>query len=199
MMRLSMQITLEQIAVIRAGHPFRGAINESLEGNGYVIQTRDQNDEGDINWEQLVLTDVAGRKEPEWLKPNDIVFAARGARNLASVVPDINKSIVCSPHYFQIRVTECTLIQPEFLAWQLNQSVAQRYFLQSAEGTAQVSIRRSVLDNTSIIIPPLATQQRMVKMAQHAKQEKQIYQRLIELRHLELDAIGQQILKESII
>ncbi len=199
MMRLSMQITLEQIAVIRAGHPFRGAINESLEGNGYVIQTRDQNDEGDINWEQLVLADVAGRKEPEWLKPNDIVFAARGARNLASVVPDTKKSIVCSPHYFQIRVTDSTLIQPEFLAWQLNQSVAQRYFLQSAEGTAQVSIRRSVLDNTPIIIPPLATQQRMVKMAQHAKQEKQIYQRLIELRHLELDAIGQQILKESII
>lgn len=196
-----MKTELMQIAEIRAGHPFRGAIKESTNGNGYVIQIRDQSEDGQIVWEQLITAEVTGRKEPEWLMPEDIIFSARGVKNVASVIhsSELNKldcPVVCAPHYFQIRVNNEIEILPEFLAWQLNQSVAQRYFQQSAEGSAQVSIRRSVLEQTPIILPSLEKQEKLIKLAESAKREKQIYQKLIELRMVELNEISKQILNE---
>ncbi|SHO57052.1 restriction endonuclease subunit S [Vibrio quintilis] len=196
-----MKKPLKQIVEIRAGHPFRGAIKESTNGNGYVIQIRDQNEDGQIAWAQLIQAEVIGRKAPEWLMPGDILFSARGIRNISSVVHaheigELNLPVVCSPHYFQIRVNHGTDILPEFLAWQLNQTIAQRYFQQSAEGSVQVSIRRSVLEQTLITVPSLVKQQQIIKLAECASREKQIYRKLIELRNAELDEIARQIFKD---
>ena len=195
-------VRLKEIAVVRSGHSFRGSIEEALNGNGYVIQTRDQSADGQISWSKLVRADVAGRKEPEWLQEGDVIFAARGIRNLASWVSegDLNAlglPAICSPHYFQIRLDSTEKLLPEFLAWQLNQSVAQRYFQQSAEGTMQVSIRRSLLEETSITIPPLETQRKVVALSQRAHREEQIYQELIQLRRMEMQAIANQVLSEQ--
>lgn len=192
---------LELVAEIRAGHPFRGAIEESRQGNGYVIQVRDQDEDGQVVWKSLVKAEVAGRKEPEWLSPGDIIFAARGIRNLATAITEnelesLEYPVVCSPHYFQIRIKQEVELLPEFFAWQLNQSIAQRYFQQSAEGSAQVSIRRAVLEQTPITIPCIEVQQRVLKLSQQAAREEKIYQQLIELRRQEMSAIAKQILTE---
>ncbi|MCH4296128.1 restriction endonuclease subunit S [Shewanella sp. 3B26] len=197
---MSTQI-LENVAEIRAGHPFRGAIHASKKGNGYVIQIRDQDEEGKITWGGLTRAEVSGRNEPEWLSAGDIVFAARGLRNLATEIPAaklerLEYPVVCSPHYFQIRINEGTPLLPEFLAWQLNQAFAQKYFQQSAVGSAQVSIRRTVLAQTPITLPEIETQQRVVHLSKMAAREEKIYQQLIELRRLEMSAIAKQILTE---
>lgn len=194
-MQVLMKLQLQDIAEIRAGHPFRGSIKESEEGNGYVIQVRDQDEKGAILWNNLVKTEVTGRKEPEWLQQGDIIFAARGGRNLATCISKIDEPTVCSPHFFQLRVNSEKVL-PEFLAWQLNQTLVQRYFLQSAEGSVQVSIKRSVLDQTPISIPSLEKQKVLLKLVRKAEQEKQAYQRLIELRHKELDSIATQMLNQ---
>jgi restriction endonuclease S subunit len=195
-------VRLKEIAEVRSGHSFRGSIKETLDGNGFVIQTRDQSADGRIDWSNLIHTDVAGRKEPEWLQAGDVIFAARGIRNLASWISENDLSglalpVICSPHYFQIRLDSATALLPEFLAWQLNQSVAQRYFQQSAEGTMQVSIRRSVLEETPITIPPIEIQRKVVALSQRAHREEQIYQELIELRQMEMQAIANHVLNEQ--
>jgi len=184
-------VTLKEIAVVRSGHSFRGSIEEALNGNGYVIQTRDQSADGKISWSKLVRAQAVG-----------VIFAARGIRNLASWVSEGDLSVlelpvICSPHYFQIRLNSTITLLPEFLAWQLNQSVAQRHFQQSAEGTMQVSIRRSVLEETPITIPPLETQRKVVSLSQRAHREEQIYQELIQLRRMEMQAIANQVLNEQ--
>lgn len=192
-------VRLKEIAEIRSGHPFRGSIEKSLDGNGYVIQTRDQTQDGQINWSKLEPALVAGRKEPEWLQAGDLIFAARGIRNLASLITanDLNKlalPVICSPHYFQIRLNTKIALLPEFLTWQLNQQVAQRYFQQFAEGSIQVSIRRSLLEQVPITIVPLETQQKIVELNRKAHKEAEIYQALIELRRMEMQAIANHIL-----
>ncbi len=197
-----MRTTLSEIAEIRSGHPFRGAIKEFENGNGYVIQTRNQSAEGNIEWQDLIKTDVSGRKEPEWLRAGEIIFAARGIRNLASLITnaglkELDLPVVCSPHYFHIRVHEQTEVLPDFIVWQLNQKPIQRYFHQSAEGSLQVSIRRTVLENTPIIVPPMAKQQMVVELTNKAKQEQAIYQKLIKLRQSELDTIAKQLLQDT--
>ncbi|MEQ5731575.1 MULTISPECIES: restriction endonuclease subunit S [Providencia] len=202
-MQFAMMVKLEEIATIRAGHPFRGAIQEVDNGNGYVIQTRDLADDGQIAWEKLVQTNVSGRKEPEWLKAGDVIFAARGIKNLASAISgemldQLELPAVCSPHYFQIRLAQNVKLLPEFLAWQLNQLPAQRHFQQSAEGSAQVSIRRTVLEQTPVMIPSPETQRRVLALSQSATREEQIYQQLIELRRAEMQAIANQVLTGKI-
>lgn len=194
-MQVLMKLQLQDIAEIRAGHPFRGSIKESEQGNGYVIQVRDQDEKGAILWNNLVKAEVTGRKEPEWLQQGDIIFAARGGRNLATCISKIDEPTVCSPHFFLLRVNSEKVL-PEFLAWQLNQTLVQRYFLQSAEGSVQVSIKRSVLDQTPISIPSLEKQKVLLKLVRKIEQEKQAYQRLIELRHKELGAIATQMLNQ---
>ncbi|GAM72614.1 hypothetical protein JCM19236_4895 [Vibrio sp. JCM 19236] len=190
-------IKLEQVAEIRAGHPFRGSINEDLSGNGCVIQIRDQSIDGNIAWESLTKTEIKGRKEPEWLKEDDVVFSARGNRNLASVVPLLETPTVCSPHYFQIRTFKEAPILPEFLAWQLNQATVQRYFEQSAEGSVQSSIRRAVLEKTPLSVPSIKKQKQILNMIKAADREKEIYQKLIDLRRSEVNTVAKHILTQS--
>ncbi|GAA5187136.1 hypothetical protein GCM10025772_04180 [Ferrimonas gelatinilytica] len=192
---MAMKATLEQIAEVRASHPFRGAIKEVSLGNGYVIQTRDQDSDGQVAWNSLVCTEVSGRKEPDWLRDGNVIFSARGSRNLASVITDIAKPTVCSPHFFVMEVLDSSQVLPSFLAWQLNQPKLQKYFHQCAEGSAQVSIRKTELEKAPLTIPPLAQQRMVMELVERALKEKQIHQRLIELRQQEIEAVARELLK----
>jgi len=194
MMHLAMKATLRQIAEVRAGHPFRGAIEASTEGNGYVIQTRDQHSDGQIVWDQLVRAEVGGRGEPEWLKNGDVIFSARGSRHLASVMTEVDRPTVCSPHFFVIKVKIAQML-PEFLAWQLNQQPAQRFFQSTAEGSAQVSIRITMLEEIELAIPSIEAQRQVVQLANAAFKEKQLLNNLIQNRQRQMAAIAADVLR----
>ncbi|MEJ6080173.1 restriction endonuclease subunit S [Vibrio sp. 1-Bac 57] len=185
---------LKEIANIKAGHPFRGAIKEDSEGNGFVIQVKNINGDSQVDWENLIKAHVSGRNEPEWLKTGDIVFVSRGPRITAAAIDTPVKQAVCSQHFFVINVTS-EQVDPEFLAWQLNQLPVQNYFQQTAEGSAQVSIRRSVLEETPLAFPDLATQRKVMAVVKCALKEKQVHLKLIENRKQQLAAITQNLLK----
>ncbi|WP_298443874.1 restriction endonuclease subunit S [uncultured Ferrimonas sp.] len=186
-------MTLDQVANVRAGHGFRGAIAPAEDGNGLVIQPRDQSADGRINWANLIKAQVTGRKPPEWLKDGDILFLARGGNNVASLLAGVSQPVVCSPYFYVIEVKDNSVILPSFLAWQLNQAAAQRYFQMSGEGSVQLSIRRTILENTPIALPPLSQQQQIMQLVQCAEQEQQAFQRLIELRQQEINAVTQNL------
>lgn len=188
------EMTLDQLAKVRAGHSFRGAVTPAEDGNGFVIQPRDQSADGSINWPNLVKTEIGGRKEPEWLKEGDIIILARGASNVASLIQGVNQPVVCSPYFYVIEVVDKDVILPSFLAWQLNQAEAQRYFQASGEGSAQLSIRRAILDKTPIAVPPLSKQKQIMHLVQCAEREKQSYQRLMELRQQQINAVAKGLL-----
>ena len=189
-----MKTLLNEIADIRAGHPFRGAIKEDEQGNAVVIQVKNVDDDGQIDWDNLISTQVAGRKEPEWLKKGDIIFISRGPRITAAAIETPVKQAVCSQHFFVINVKN-EQVEPAFLAWQLNQSPAQLYFQKSAEGSAQVSIRRSVLEEIPLTFPDLETQRKVIAVAKCALKEKQAHLQLIANRERQLTAIAQKLLK----
>lgn len=192
-----MSTLLKDIATIKAGHPFRGAICEDTDGNGFVIQVKNIDVDGNVCWEDLTPAQVQGRKNIEWVKSGDVIFMARGTRCSAAVIKEAEKNAVCSPHFFIIQLSTQDLL-PEFLAWQLNQIVAQHYFKKSAQGSAQLSIPRSVLEATPIALPCLKTQQRIIAMANCAQREKQLLTQLIQNREQQLTAIAQDIFNQRI-
>lgn len=193
-------VTLDDIAEIRAGHPFRGSIAEDNNGNGYVIQIRDQHENSQIGWDQLTKTAVTGRKKPQWLMPGDIIFTGRGGKNLASLISneEINQlslPVVCSPHYYQITIKDHIELLPEFLAWQLNHAAPiRKHFQKLAEGSAQISIARSGLNTTPIAIPNIKQQYKLLAYIQSVDREVAIYSRLIALRQQELSTITTELL-----
>ncbi|MBU2969222.1 restriction endonuclease subunit S [Pseudoalteromonas sp. C2R02] len=188
-----MNKTLSDIAIVKAGHPFRGKIPEEVEGSAFVVQIRDIDNDGIIHWHQLIRTNITGRKNPDWLQKGDVIFAARGERNLAGFVGDIDRPTVCAPHYFLIKVTDKSVL-PEFIAWQLNQDGAQRYFANSAEGSAQTSIRRAVLEATPLVIPNIEKQNIIVEFDNKVKQEKHLLNALIDNRSKQMQGIAKELL-----
>jgi len=185
---------LSNIAEIKAGHPFRGKIPEDKDGDAYAIQIRDINEDGDIAWNNLVRTTITGHKVPDWLIKGDVIFAARGQRNIAGCIGEIRQPTVCAPYYFLIKVNSESEVSPEFLAWQLNQQPAQRYFLKSAEGSLQMSIRRTVLESLRLSIPCMQEQLAIIALNKKVKKEKQVYNALIENRNKQMQYIARELL-----
>lgn len=187
-------LTLGDAADIRSGYPFRGAIADIPNGSVRVVQVRDVSRAGLRHRDALMTTELEGRKEPGWLLDQDVLFVARGANTYASLVVDPPPRTVCSPHIYVIRVKQPARLMPAFLAWQLNQSPAQRYFRQSAEGSHQLSVRRSMLETTQIRIPSIKWQQAAVELERVAYAERDAMQALIKNRETELAILAERLL-----
>ncbi|MCC5797634.1 MAG: restriction endonuclease subunit S [Methylophaga sp.] len=178
---------LKQIATITAGYPFRGKIAEVAGSAVVAVQMKDVSLTEGIRWSDCIETTLPGKREPDYLTTGDILVAARGSHNYAvqvnQALASTGKQAVAAPHFFLVRIKSTSLkkrdILPEFLVWLLNQAPAQRYFEQNAEGTLTKSIRRSVLEDTPVVVPPLAKQRAIIAMANTLGQEQRLMQRLV--------------------
>lgn len=173
---------LKQVATINAGYPFRGKIPE-LAGSAVVaVQMKDVSLTEGIRWSGCLETELTGKREPDYLSTGDILVAARGSHNYAVQVDEslalTGKQAVAAPHFFVISLKKNDVL-PEFMVWLLNQVPAQRYFEQNAEGTLTKSIRRSVLEDAPVVVPPLAKQRVIISMANTLREEQRLIQKLI--------------------
>lgn len=185
---------LHNYATVWGGHPFRGSVPETANGTTYTIQMRDVSISGGVTWSSVAKTSLQGRKAPDWLNDGDILFLARGTRNFAVCLANVPGPTVCSQCFFLIRVEKANILLPEFLAWQMNQLPAQRYFASNAEGSDQTSIRRGVLECLPIVIPSLEQQQHMLSVEQAARSEKASLEALIHNREQQVQLIAKKLL-----
>lgn len=178
---------------IRGGYPFRGSIEESVDGDVLAVQMKDVDPEDGISWSGVMRTSLAGRKQPDWLKRGDVLFVSKGSRFYAVCIDEPPSPAVCSPHFFHIQVMSSLQLLPAFLAWQINQPPFQRQLQQVAEGTSQLSIRRPVLEALTLSIPSLADQHRIVALAELARLERQTLNQLIANREQQLNALANSL------
>lgn len=176
------------------GYPFRGKIDHVSSGDTRVIQMKDVSDTGRVDWDELVRTELKGRRKPDFLEPGDILFLVRGNHNFAVHLDEAPFPTVISPHFLLLKVKRNAELLPAFLAWQINQAPAQRYLDASAEGTVQRSIRKGVLEDLPLVVPDLETQRLVVNYAQAARSEAEAYMELIANRERELKVVASKIL-----
>jgi len=176
--------SLRTAVSLKGGHPFRGSIEECAEGNVLAVQMKDVDPESGVRWNSVTRTTLTGRKQPDWLKAGDVLFVSKGARFYAVCVDEPPSPSVCSPHFFLLQVLPKAALLPVFLAWQINQPPFQRQLQQAAEGSSQLSIRRPVLES-------LADQQRIVALADLARQERHTLHQLIHNREQQLQALAE--------
>jgi restriction endonuclease S subunit len=191
-----MKTLLTHHVEIQGGHPFRGSITADPEGNGYALQIRDASPEGVADWTALTRTSLDSYKNIVWLRPGDIVFAARGQNNYALCFDEVPVPTVCSQYFFLLRVKSSALL-PGFLAWQMNRQPAQRYFAQHAEGSDQIGIRRGVLEALPIVVPCIEQQRQIAALDKAAHEERKALQALIHNREQMLDALAFELHNHS--
>jgi hypothetical protein len=182
------------LATLRAGYGFRSAIQGSLEGDVLAVQLRDiQRDR--LNWSGAVRTTLARDPgEAEWLRSGDILFAFRGTRFFAVVLEDVPARSVASTQFMLMRVRDRGKVLPAFLAWQLNQSLAQRYFQLAAAGTAQRSLRRDAIEAVTVVVPSLERQRSVMELVSLARREREAMEELIRIREQQLAHVAASLL-----
>ncbi len=168
---------LSEATTISAGHPLRGKIPEKSGSGIRAVQMKDLSAESGVCWQSIIETELTGKKQPNWLRQGDILFAARGSRNYAVLIDQNEPQIIAAPQFYILRVTKDSLL-PEFLVWQLNQKPLQNYFDRAAEGSLTKSVRRSILEETQITVPPIEKQKQILGLHKTLLQEKRIYAEL---------------------
>lgn len=199
------RILIKQLAKIRPGYPFRGRIPETPAGDALVVQMKNVSQQFEIEWDTCIQTQAAGRQPPEWLslRPGDTLLAARaarGGRNYAALVDQrVNEQklpALAAPYFFVLTPTHTGLL-PEYLAWFLNQAPIQRHFDQIAEGSITRNLRKRVLEETPVALPPLDRQKTIVGLAETIKQEQCIVEKFIRNGEAMMTAIATELLTSS--
>lgn len=165
---------LSEFVTINTGYPFRGAIPVQAGSRVRVVQMRDVSKENGINITSAVECLIEPKREPDWLQINDIIICGRGYNHDAALVTAEHIAVtklLAAPQFYVLRVSTPALLAP-FLVWQLNQLPIQQYFKTESEGTFLPSIRKAVLANTPIVVPPLATQHRIIALINNLQQQR---------------------------
>ncbi len=185
---------LGEVLTVRAGYPFRGAIRASADGPVRVVLMGNVDQLDGIAWAAVPHTHLPpGRREPRWLHAEDIVFVHRADRYHATCIEEPPGPAVCGTSALHLRAKPEAGVLPAFVAWQMNQPPFQRELQRSAEGTAQKSIRRPVLESLPLGIPPLAAQQGIVAMARLAWRERHLHASLIRNRERMFESIAEAL------
>lgn len=177
-----MNTTLAQIAALRAGYPFRSSIQPDPNGTVALIQGRDVDaDRLRIApaQDRLMHIDASGIRNlaEHLLRPDDIVFMARGPRNYAVPVGEISGYAIV-PGSFHVLRPDAALVFPPFLAWWLNQEVSQAFMRANNSGTTIPMISLDALRALPVQLPPLAVQRRIAELNSLIEQEHHLMNEL---------------------
>lgn len=184
---------LVEVASISAGYPFRGRIDELPAGDVAVVQMRNASPEVGIDWEDLVRVELPRTTDKALLHSGDIILSTRGGRNFAYCIDGGRGPLVCSPHFFVIRLMRDHII-PEFLAWQINQTPAQQYLAAGATGSHILNLKRSVVEQLPIVVPKFERQSCVVEIDKAFQAERRVLNQLIQNRTNEMNAVANELL-----
>jgi restriction endonuclease S subunit len=190
------KIKLKWVSSIVPGHPFRGSIPMSNDSGVKVVQIKDLKENGQVDWGATLEVSIETKKTPDWLSDGDILFAARGTRNIASLIENCPQNILAAPYFYVIRLNNKKVL-PKFLVWQLNQGPLQKYFQREAEGSMTKSIKKSSLEEVEIAVQSIEVQQKIINMAEIFEREKEICQKLINNGESIMNSIAVNILNKQ--
>lgn len=186
---------LGAVADIKTGFPLRKAAKEALAGDALLVQMKDVAPSGDIKWKNTIKISTDGSRNPDWLKEHDILFVGRGSRFFAVHVDTVKNQSLASPHFYVLRSKAANKVLPEFLAWYLNSSMAQKFYNANQEGSALSYISRKTLISMPIQIPDIETQNKIVNTSKCWNKQQQLLKELIQQKSAYINALLEQTLK----
>ena len=88
-------------------------------------------------------------------------------------------------------------MNPEYLAWYINQTPAQNFIQSHARGSGILLMPKKDFQEMEIDLPPLETQHSIVKLDRLQQKEKRLLQELAEKRSQLIQAVCLKAAKQS--
>ena len=188
---------LSDLADITGGFAFRSAIEALPPGDVGVLQMSNVDAFGLVDWSKTVRVRLPDERRPNFILPGDIILAARGTNNYATLIEHVEGPVVCTSQFFSIRVRRPQEVDVGFLVWQLNQRPCQDYLKREATGSYILNIRRDVLDRMPVAIPIHQKQRTIAELVRAATRERVALSKLIENRNAQLEALAINLHEKS--
>lgn len=188
-------IKISNVMDVKTGLPLRQAAKGDRGGDALLIQMKNVNPVAGINWEKVIRISTEGYRNPDWLQKDDVLFVGRGSRFFAVKVSDVSDKTVASPHFYVLRDNGDRKILPEFLVWYLNSQMAKKFYAANQKGSALPFISRKALSALPVILPDLATQEKIVNIYQCWQKQRQLLAELEDQKDVYINALLEQTLK----
>ena len=121
----------------------------------------------------IISTDA---NESHYLKPGDLIVVGKGENNTAVMIGNIEMPIVATNHFFIITITDRRVL-PEYIAWYLN-NPAKNYLGLHATGTVIRNLRKDVIANLPVKVPPIEIQETIINAWNNMMKEQQVFEDL---------------------
>lgn len=168
---------IKDIALVQMGVSFRARIEPEADGTVALIQMRDLT--ADKLTHRNLITIKMNGLDRHLVKRNDLIFRSRGQTTTAAIIDaEIGPAVVAAP-LLRVRVTSKRVL-PQYLCWFVNQAPAQAFLHSRATGTAMTMIGKAALNALQVPLPALATQERIVALANLANEEQRLLRALAE-------------------
>ena len=176
-------VQLKNIATIQTGVYIKPSPNSDT----LYLQLSDFDKDGNFIDRIVTYVSIPEKNNKHLLSSKDLLFAAKGNKNICIITPETNKTCVASPSFIVIRIKDKEKILPEYVAWYLNSLFIQKLLQNNALGSAIKSITKNVLEDLEIPIPSVERQKAYIALDQLQKQEQNIYKIIAEKRKQILD------------
>lgn len=177
----SQHALLGDLAEVRSGYSFRSRVEEDSGGDLLVFQIRSLVERGTVQAEDGMRIYFPEVSPNLLLRRGDVLFAARGMRNVAAVIDFDPDRAIASGQLLWMRL-KSEAIGPAYLAWWLNQRPAEQFFDKNKRGTRMPIITRRALLELPVAVPSHEWQRRFVELDQLHLRERAIAIRLSEKR-----------------
>jgi hypothetical protein len=174
---------LKKIAKIQSGYINRGKIYPRDDGTCLLLQAKDVDaDHLSYRTDALVrfMPKLSGK---DWfLKSDDILFMARGARNFSVLIDKLPDNVLAAACFFIVRISDFEIL-PEYLCWYLNQTPVEEYLMRfSGRAVHMPVVKRAVLESIAIPLPPIETQKKVSEINKLLHKQQDLFKKLAEKR-----------------
>jgi hypothetical protein len=187
---------LADVARIDSGYHFRGRIENNPEGPVAVIQTKDFTDDLKLIPAELVRVTPETRLDPYTVESGDVLFLSRGQRPWAAAIGDLPMTCIVPSSFYILRVDSARILSG-YLAWFLNQPKTLTALRSIMRGSNIPFISKTDLQEVPLLLPPLATQGRIVTLNQLGEREQNLVLKLAERKKTLIDAVCMQLAKDG--
>ena len=189
---------LKNITKIQSGYINRGKIEPRDDGTCLLLQAKDTDSDGLSYRTEALVRFMPRLSGKDWfLKPGDILFMARGARNYSLIIDKMPDGVLAAACFFIVRVSNSEVL-PEYLWWYLNQAPVEGYLKRfSGRSVHMPVVRRAVLESIDIPVPPVNVQKKVADLTALMTKEQDLYKKLAEKRKYLMTEICLETIRES--
>lgn len=188
--------SLQEIAEIRTGFPFRERPSRVADGGCGLVQMGDLDTVTGWVSPNLERVELPSNWENHRLRVGDVLLASRGERNDAAQF-DGDIEAVAAANLLVIRLKPDCGVHPFFLAWFLNQPNTQARLRAVRSGTNIPFLPVEALRLLEIPVPSNELQHHMVHLHQLSVEEERLVQQIQEKRRELMTGVMQCLLNND--